>query len=58
MKTTCQSGDPATDEIADCGLSTPKMLACSRPMAGVADGRTLGIARLTAPQSAVRDLQS
>jgi hypothetical protein len=34
MKTTCQSGDPATDGIADCGLS-------------IAEGGTLGISKLT-----------
>src|SRR2546428_13349110 len=43
-KTACQSGEPATDGIADCGLA-------------IADRGTLGISTLTAPQSAIRDPQ-
>src|SRR5213596_980871 len=43
-KTACQRGEPATDGIADCGLA-------------IADRGTLGISKLTAPPSAVRDPQ-
>src|SRR5438876_7534394 len=55
MKTTCQSGDPATDGIADCGLSTPKVFACSRPTVGVADRTDPNISKPIIPKPAIRD---
>ena len=44
MKTTCQSGDPATDGIADCGWS-------------IAAGGTVGISKslFDDPGAAVRE---
>src|SRR5437870_4216999 len=54
MKTTCQSGEPATDGIADCGLATPKFFASSRAIVGVADRTDPSTSKSIIPKPGIR----
>src|SRR5947208_16653744 len=54
MKTTCQSGDPGTDGIPDCGWATRKAFASSRAIVGVADRTDPSTSKSIIPKPGIR----